>query len=152
MILDNTESLEVTPSLDEQDAILRTIISPLIVLQDPVTLLDAIDRFRASGYKWAKDCLMPDFQIWLDSLPNEQITWLGDDCVQLAPTLVEKGFPDLLARGMAVAIQSLGTDNPRILAEGIFEYAKSKMSRFEASLFAFGVIQLLRGDQFIFKS
>ena len=141
-----TETI-LTP--DEQDAILRIIISPLIVVQDPITLLDAAERLRSSEHTWAADCLIPDFQSWMDSLPDEQITWLGDDCIRLSQTIAEKGFP-VLSKGIALALQSLGIDNPRVLADGIFEYAKRKISLFEASLFAFGVVQLLRGDQFVF--
>jgi hypothetical protein len=136
---------------DEQAAILRILISPLIVMQAPVTLLDAAERIRSTEHTWAFDCLMPDFQSWKEHLPDEQITWLGDDCARLAPTIAEKAFPDL-TQGIALAIQSLGTDNPRVLADGIFEYAKNKVSLLEASLFTFGVIQLLRRDQFAFKS
>lgn len=134
-----------------RDEILRIIIAPLIQYQDPSTALDVADRVGETVYPWASDCLIPDFTSWKDHLPDEQITWLGDDCIKLAKTLADKAFPSLLP-GIAVAINSLGTDNPVVLADGIFEYAKSKVCLFEASLFTFVVIQLLRGDQFAFKS
>ncbi|MDR0286469.1 MAG: hypothetical protein LBI03_01995 [Clostridiales bacterium] len=134
---------------NEQDAVLRTIISPLFIQQDPITLIDAVGRIRSTEHTWVFDCLMPDFQIWLDNLPDEQITWLGDDCIHLAPIIAEKAFPQLKC-GIALTIQSLGTDNPHVLAEGIFEYAKTKESLLIASLFAFGVVQLLLGSQFTF--
>ena len=92
---------------------------------------------------------MPSFQKWIYSLPNEQITWLGDDCIKLAQTLAEKAFPSLLP-GILGAIQSIGSDNPVELFDGIHHFAVSKVSNFEASLFTFGVLQLLRGDQFAF--
>lgn len=136
-------------SSDEQDAILRIIISPLIVLQDPLTLIDAAERIRTTEHTWARDCLMPDFQNWKEHLPDEQITWMGDDCIRLSQTITEKAFQSLIP-GIFGAIQSLGTDNPTVLADGIFEYSKSKLSLFEASLFTFGIIQLLKGDQFAF--
>jgi len=138
-----------TLSPDEQDAILRIIISPLIVLQDPLTLIDAAERIRTTEHTWARDCLMPDFQSWKEHLPNEQITWMGDDCIKLSQTITEKAFQGLVP-GIFGAIQSLGTDNPTVLADGIFEFAKSKLSLFEASLFTFGILQLLKGDQFAF--
>ena len=137
-------------SPDEQDAILHIIISPLIVLQDPSTLVDTAERIRTTEHSWAHDCLMPDFRSWKENLPDEQITWMGDDSIRLAQSITEKAFQGLIP-GIFGAIQSLGTDNPTILADGIFEYSKSKLSLFEASLFTFGVIQLLQGDQFAFK-
>jgi hypothetical protein len=144
----NTQS-KITPT-KEQDKILREIIDPLIQLQDPVTLVQAIENFRAAGYAWANDCLMPDYECWAAHLPNEQITWLGDDCLHFAKTIAGHGFP-ALEPGIAHAIRNLGTDNPTVLANGIFEYAKTLVSPFEASLFTFGVIQLMRGDQFAFQ-
>jgi len=136
-------------SSDEQNLFLQIITRPLFVIQTPLTFLDVVKRLRESKYAWAKDCVMPEYQKWKDSLPNTQITWLGDDCMQLAQLFAVKAFPPLLP-GVLVTIKSLGSDNPTVLADGIFEYAKSKISRFEASLFTFGILQLLCGGQFTF--
>ena len=134
----------------KEDAILRAIIKPLITLQDPVTLIDATECARTTEHSWVLGRLMPDFQNWLNSLPDEQITWMGDDCMRLAQTIAETAFP-LLSPGIYMAVQSLGTDNPKTLANGIFEYAKTKVSILEASLFSFGVVQLLQKEQYVFK-
>ena len=133
----------------EQEIILHTIINPLTVIQNPTTIINTAERIRTTKHVWVRECLIPSFKSWKEGLPNKQITWLGDDCIKLARTLTEKAFPALLP-GIFGVIKSLGSDNPTVLADGIFEFAKNKLSLFEASLFTFGVIQLLMNDQFAF--
>ena len=146
----NKDTVNTALSLEKQQEILREIIAPLIDLQDPEILIASAERARSTEHTWVSDCLMPEFQTWINSLPDEQITWLGDDCIRFAQIIADHAFPSLKT-GIALAVQSLGTDNPRILAKGIFEYAKTKEPIFLASLFTFGTVQLLRGDQFAFK-
>ena len=139
----------------QQDTALKDLIMECAELQDVSCLIWAFKCIRGSELSFFRDRLMPDYGRWLDSLPDEQITWLADDCIvyarMLAKTLYTR-LNDELFIDLPVYIHAelikLGTDKPRLLAEGILELLKTILPLFEASMLTFVLIQHKLPDQY----
>jgi|GEM_PF-1140696 len=130
---------------ETQAQFLLDTVAPLLNICTSVTLVKAMRRVRESEYSEIRNLLLPEFEQWLKGLPNEQMTWLGDDLAEIAPILAGQVYPELKTTIGAV-IRKFGTDRPKALAEGIFEYAKELLSLFEASLFTFTLVYMVKPD------
>jgi len=128
-----------------QEKFLLNTIAPMLKACGPITLVEAMRRIRESTHPEIRDRLLPGFETWQEHLPDDQMTWLGDDLVKTAPILAAHAYPEL-TNTVGTAIQWLGTDRAKTLVKGVFEHAKGILSVFEASLFTFALLYMTRPD------